>query len=160
MFVSIEKVAAEDVPRIKRIEIESALSGWSENDYRKELEREDSLFYLAKFHEVIAGFALARLITIYDIDDRESQIEIYNIAVSKEFRRHQIASKMLSKIISEAERIKASEIHLEVRNSNKAAIALYRKCGFEVSGTRKNFYGNPTEDALLMCRLLNFTKNP
>jgi ribosomal-protein-alanine N-acetyltransferase len=39
---------------------------------------------------------------------------------------------------------------LEVRISNKNAISLYEKCGFENAGIRKNFYDNPKEDAMIM----------
>jgi ribosomal-protein-alanine N-acetyltransferase len=37
-----------------------------------------------------------------------------------------------------------------VRESNKAAISLYDKFGFQVVGRRRNYYENPREDALLM----------
>ena len=39
---------------------------------------------------------------------------------------------------------------LEVREHNYDAIDLYHKCEFKVTGRRKNYYKNPTEDALLM----------
>lgn len=39
---------------------------------------------------------------------------------------------------------------LEVREGNTAALGLYEECGFAVTGRRKNYYKNPTEDALLM----------
>ena len=40
------------------------------------------------------------------------------------------------------------------RASNAAAIALYEKYGFEPVGTRRGFYRQPVEDALLMTRRL------
>ena len=39
---------------------------------------------------------------------------------------------------------------LEVRVSNKSALRLYKKLGFEIAGIRKNFYALPTEDAYIM----------
>ena len=39
---------------------------------------------------------------------------------------------------------------LEVRKSNKAAISLYEGLGFKMAGERKNFYDNPTENAIIM----------
>ena len=42
------------------------------------------------------------------------------------------------------------EIFLEVRESYTPAIKLYEKCGFERLSVRKNFYSNPTENAIVM----------
>jgi ribosomal-protein-alanine N-acetyltransferase len=39
---------------------------------------------------------------------------------------------------------------LEVRQSNASALTLYKKLGFEVMGTRKNYYTKPDEDAFVM----------
>jgi ribosomal-protein-alanine N-acetyltransferase len=39
---------------------------------------------------------------------------------------------------------------LEVRESNHAAQALYRRFGFDVVGQRKRYYQDNFEDALLM----------
>ena len=44
----------------------------------------------------------------------------------------------------------AREAWLEVRPSNAAALQLYRELGFEEQGRRKNYYGNPCEDAVVM----------
>ena len=41
---------------------------------------------------------------------------------------------------------------LEVRPSNQAAVALYCKHGFQEAGRRKDYYQDPTEDALLLTR--------
>jgi ribosomal protein S18 acetylase RimI-like enzyme len=41
-------------------------------------------------------------------------------------------------------------IYLEARKSNEAAIALYKKHGFDQVGQRKNYYADPAEDAILM----------
>ena len=41
-------------------------------------------------------------------------------------------------------------VHLEVRRSNQAAIALYRQLGFEQVGERRGYYRDNGEDALLM----------
>ena len=39
---------------------------------------------------------------------------------------------------------------LEVRRSNLTALGLYERLGFAIAGTRKNYYANPVEDALIL----------
>ena len=47
---------------------------------------------------------------------------------------------------------KLAFLTLEVRPSNGAAVALYRKHGFQEAGRRRDYYENPQEDALLLTR--------
>ena len=49
-------------------------------------------------------------------------------------------------------RLAIAYISLEVRESNEAAISLYKKFGFEITGRRKRFYKAPVEDALVMIK--------
>ena len=72
-----------------------------------------------------------------------------NLAVAPEYRRRGIASALITELI-EKTRAKLSFLTLEVRESNKAGIALYSKHGFEVFGIRKNYYEKPRENALIM----------
>ena len=46
-------------------------------------------------------------------------------------------------------------ITLEVRAGNHPAINLYKKLGYEEVGRRKNYYVNPSEDAVLMTLYLS-----
>ena len=43
-----------------------------------------------------------------------------------------------------------ASIFLEVRESNKIAINLYKSYGFQEEGIRKNYYQNPSENAVIM----------
>jgi ribosomal-protein-alanine N-acetyltransferase len=43
-----------------------------------------------------------------------------------------------------------SEVILEVRASNAAAVGFYRALGFAENGRRARYYADPEEDALLM----------
>ena len=61
-------------------------------------------------------------------------------------------SILLCALIAEALRQDAEFISLEVRPSNRAAVALYTKLGFLEEGRRRNFYTDPTEDALILTR--------
>ena len=77
------------------------------------------------------------------------EVCISNVAVLPEYRRKGIAKALLNALY---ERVKpnASFITLEVRESNLGAIALYSELGYKNVGMRKNFYSDPTENAILM----------
>lgn len=82
------------------------------------------------------------------------EAELLNIAVSEKFRRMNIASDLMNQLICEAKAKACVRMLLEVRQSNEAAQHLYRKKNFAELGVRKNYYDNPTENAIIMERKL------
>lgn len=78
--------------------------------------------------------------------------QITNIAVHPDFRRRKIGEHIVSALLGYGEEKGISLYSLEVRESNKAAISLYQKLGFISVGNRKNFYSNPTENAIIMIK--------
>jgi ribosomal-protein-alanine N-acetyltransferase len=82
---------------------------------------------------------------------------IANIAVREKFRRKGIADMLLSVGEKNATDKNCAFISLEVRVSNEKAIALYKKRGYNEVGERKNFYSDPTENALIMTK--NFSED-
>ena len=75
---------------------------------------------------------------------------ITNVAVSPDFRRQGIARALIAELTAKAGGNKLAFVTLEVRESNAPAIALYTGAGFAPVGKRKDFYSNPTENAVLM----------
>ena len=73
------------------------------------------------------------------------EVEILNVAVDPGFRGQGVATALI-------ESLQAAQVFLEVRESNTTAIGLYRRIGFEEAGKRKEYYDNPTEDAIVMRR--------
>ena len=61
-----------------------------------------------------------------------------------------MATRLLEALLAYAQWQRMGFITLEVRESNRAAIALYEKMGFGQVGRRKRFYADPEEDALLL----------
>lgn len=78
------------------------------------------------------------------------EADIANIAVMPENRGCGIGYSLLYKMIDFARYRGAKRIFLEVRESNSAAIRLYKKLGFTNIGKRKDYYTNPREDAIVM----------
>lgn len=78
------------------------------------------------------------------------EAHITTIAVLPEYRRKHIAEVLLKTIIDECYRDMVKFITLEVRVSNLPAKGLYEKYGFKSLGTRKGYYQDNNEDALIM----------
>ena len=81
--------------------------------------------------------------------------ELYKIAVLPEARRRGLGGVMMQEMLTGAAKRGARRIFLEVREGNSGAVALYKKCRFVLDGVRKNYYKNPTENAILMSLDLN-----
>lgn len=80
--------------------------------------------------------------------------QITNIGTSPAYRRRGLGAAVMAALIEEAKARALSEISLEVRESNVAAISLYEKFGFRIMGKRPRFYTNPTETAYVMLLVL------
>ena len=78
--------------------------------------------------------------------------ELNYIVVSDDFRRQNIATKLLEYMICDCINHKCNNITLEVRKDNFVAIQLYKKIGFKEMAIRKNYYGNC--DGIMMERML------
>ena len=79
---------------------------------------------------------------------------VTNIAVHPEFRGAGIGSLLMERLIDTASGLGITGMTLEVRKSNVPAQALYVKYGFVESGSRKAYYADDGEDALIMWKTL------
>ena len=80
------------------------------------------------------------------------ELHINNLAVLPAYRRSQIGTALLRRVLEDGARLGASRATLEVRRSNDAARMLYEKFGFSVAGVRRGYYSKPSEDALVLWR--------
>ena len=111
------------------------------------INREGTVFLTACENEKTVGYI--GLISAAD------EADITNVSVLKSERKHGIGNALVVKAVEEALKLGVKKIFLEVRKSNEAAVSLYKKNGFEQVGIRKDYYHNPTEDALLMLKNIN-----
>jgi [ribosomal protein S18]-alanine N-acetyltransferase len=75
---------------------------------------------------------------------------LMNIAVDPACRRRGIARGMLEEMLERAGL--GEQYTLEVRTSNAPAITLYERFGFRSAGTRRRYYRDTGEDAMIMWR--------
>jgi len=91
---------------------------------------------------------------IFSVGAGESHI--LNLCVAPQAQGLGYGRRMLEKLMEVARGHRAEMIMLEVRPSNKTALQLYQKLGFNEIGTRKDYYParNGREDALVLARML------
>jgi ribosomal-protein-alanine N-acetyltransferase len=81
------------------------------------------------------------------------ELDISTLAVVEEWRRCGLGRWLLERVIELAERRGVRSAFLEVRQSNWAALELYRSLGFEIVSNRRGYYQQPREDAFVLRRL-------
>ena len=90
----------------------------------------------------VQGFAVASLLP--------PQAELETIAVAPEVQRRGLACRILIAMADELKKALVTEVLVEVRASNSAALAFYRAQGFAITGRRPRYYADPIEDAVLL----------
>jgi len=78
------------------------------------------------------------------------EAHITTIGVRNSYRQQGVGERLLISIIDMATYMKADMVTLEVRLSNEQAQKLYEKYGFTNVGTRKSYYSDNGEDAIIM----------
>ena len=131
-----------DVPEVLKIERISFTIPWSELAFLKEIYNSYSVTKIAVLDSEVAGYICAGFL----LDEGH----ILNLAVHPDLRRRDIASTLVEKVINELRMKGCRFLFLEVRVSNHGAIQFYERFGFLPVGYRKNYYMQPTEDAVLM----------
>jgi ribosomal-protein-alanine N-acetyltransferase len=117
-------------------------AAWSGAAMEEALSCDAPLFLGAALADELVGFAVARLLS--------GEAEILNFAVQKVYRRRGIGRLLLEALLNQLRELGATKVFLEVRESNAAAIAFYRKLGFQNIGRRHAYYQQPDEAAVIM----------
>lgn len=123
---------------------------WSREVYQTMLAAEARPVRVALTAEATQG----KLIGLAVASVLPPEAELESIAVAAAYQRQGIARRIFAELVRELAAAGAVEILLEVRASNAAALAVYRGLGFEQVSLRRNYYSYPSEDAVLMRRIL------
>ena len=155
----VRSVEPSHVADLIRIGEETNLSPWSAQSYLEEMKNPNAVL-LRSINEnnQTIGFVVGRFVAGGETDVR-TDAEIYNIAVLKDEQRRGCGQTLFEAFRSRCEEREVSYIWLEVRESNTPAIRFYEKNGFERVQSRRHFYENPREHAILMRLLLKGRKS-
>ncbi len=158
--VNIRPATSNDVATMVTLERECPTAAhWTEKQYQNlfatTAARLESLVLIAEETTVaptssessaVLGFLVGRRV--------HSEWELENIVVAPSARRKCLGKRLVEALLDRAERTHSESVFLEVRESNTAARLLYEKAGFQLTGRRKSYYVNPSEDAVVYSRSL------
>ena len=142
--IVINNMTKNDVESVIKIEEEAyGKHHWAKSSFYDEMSNNLARYYVAKTKEnEIVGYAG----TWHIIDEGH----ITTIAVKNDYLRNHIGEAIIHQIIEDCYKEGIKYLTLEVRVSNIPAIKLYEKYGFQSLGTRKGYYQDNNEDALIM----------
>jgi [ribosomal protein S18]-alanine N-acetyltransferase len=140
--VSIRPLGYSDLPQVIAIERRAFPTPWSLGMFVLELSKPSGICLAALGDGQLVGYLIcARYADVW---------HLMNIAVDPPSRREGVATSLLEQMVQRAGH--DASYTLEVRPSNATAIALYERFGFRSSGTRRRYYHDTGEDAVIMWR--------
>ena len=132
-------MAFADVAEVASIEALSTASPWSEDSFRIELRNAAARCRVALCDGRIAGFLVSQPLGL-------GEGELLNLAVEPGSRRTGVGKTLLAAFLGEF----PGGAYLEVRESNVAALSLYKSLGFKEVTRRPGYYDSPPEPAIVM----------
>lgn len=140
--MEIRRSLPKDSSEIAKAESEIFSDPWSESDITSLISTEGALCYTALSDGKVIAYVLGRIIA--------PEGEIYRIATLPEHRRRGVAYRLLDYAVKTERGNGLESLFLEVREKNTPARHLYTAYGFRKIGLRKNYYKNPSDDAVVM----------
>ena len=141
----VREMELSDIDSVVDIEKNSFPIPWTKGTFISELKRNKlARYYVVEVDGRVVGYAGLWLIM--------NEAHITNIAIHPKYRGKGMGKKLVGELIEEILKINIYRITLEVRPSNAAALALYKKFGFVPCGIRPEYYRDNNEDAIIMWR--------
>ena len=139
----IRRLGFADLPQVVAIERRAFPTAWSLAMFVLEVSKPSGICLAAVRDRRVLGYLIcSRYDTVW---------HLMNVAIDPDERRQGIASALLARLYAETGGNDA-RITLEVRPSNTVAIGLYEREGFRAAGSRRRYYQDNGEDALIMWR--------
>jgi ribosomal-protein-alanine N-acetyltransferase len=138
----IRRLSYADLPQVVAIERRAFPTPWSLAMFVLELSKPSGICLAAVRRGRVTGYMVcSRYDTVW---------HVMNVAVDPEHHREGIATALIDRLLAEVG--PEARLTLEVRPSNGPAIALYERFGFVSAGSRRRYYQDNGEDALVMWR--------
>lgn len=140
--ITVTPMRRRHLRSVLRIEERTSSTPWSLGLFLAECRRDERLYLVARDGSDLVGFAGMLFVV--------GEGHITTIAVDPDVQGGRVGTRLLLALLRGAIALGAGAVTLEVRASNTAALALYRRFGFAPAGVRKDYYSHPVEDALVL----------
>lgn len=137
---ALRPLVPDDIEAAGALEASVYSQPWSTGVFADELEEPSRTYIAAVSDGDLVGYGGVML-----VDD---EAHITTVVVDPDRRERGLGTRLVLSLIDAARRDGARSLTLEVRASNEAAQALYRRFGMAPVGLRKRYYRD--EDALIM----------
>ena len=143
LHVTITPMRRRHLRSVLRIEAQVYPRPWSVGLFMSEMALKTTRVYLvARVGSTVVGYA-GLMIT-------GSDGHVTTVAVDPAWHRQGIGTRLVLGLSEAAVGRGCTGLTLEVRVTNAAAQAMYRRFGFAPAGVRKNYYTETNEDAIVM----------
>jgi ribosomal-protein-alanine N-acetyltransferase len=142
--IAIDPMTEADITTVAAID---GATQMNEASLRDELARPWSRLWVARED----GSGVVAFVVSWHVAD---ELHVLNVATRGDRRRRGIGRALMHEVLGYARAHRMKHVLLEVRRSNRAAIALYRSVGFFAMGVRARYYPDD-EDAVEMVLMLD-----
>jgi ribosomal-protein-alanine N-acetyltransferase len=152
----LRKFTPDDLQGVMQINRDTLPENYSDYFFMDLYERFPETFIVAEAEDKIAGYIMCRVevgLSNFGLGGLIRKGHVVSIAVLPKYRRKGIAQALLNTAAEGMRFYKAKQCFLEVRVTNDAGVALYKKLGFEVSRSVHGYYSDG-EDAYVMSKKL------
>jgi ribosomal-protein-alanine N-acetyltransferase len=157
--IEIRPLAYPDLPEVLAVERRVFPTPWSLAMFVLELSKQTGICLAAceRLPGEGDGGQTERLVGYLICSRYDTVWHVMNVAVDLHRQRMGLASRLLAELYARVGDTppgtgESARFTLEVRRSNAVAIHLYEREGFRAAGTRRRYYQDNGEDALVMWR--------
>lgn len=152
----IRMFKTSDLDGVIRVNRECLPENYSTLFFMNLYKRFPETFIVAEINKEIVGYIMCRIetgIPSFKLLGITRKGHVISIAVLPKHHRKSVGYELMREATKAMVNYNAKECYLEVRESNRPAVALYKKLGFEIARTLRNYYADG-EDAFLMAAQL------
>lgn len=141
-MITVRAMKLSDISDVYRIEKLSFRTPWSKLSLLGELNNPNAHYLIAEENGVVVGYC--GMWVLFE------ECHITNIAIDPSHRQKGYGKALLYAAMQVGDRLRATAMTLEVRETNRIAQQMYFQLGFEQQGFRKRYYPDTGEGALLL----------